>query len=215
MRAGSPHSRLCGVTRNPWNPEFGVGGSSGGSGAALACGDDDARRGSRHRRLDPHPRLVQRRRRVQAALRPRAAATAVQPRHLLPLRAAGAHRGRLRAVRERARRAGPDGHRVAAAEARAARRRSRASRACASRSASTSAAGRSTRRSGATRCDAAAALREAGAIVEEVGLDVPASSSMRAAALHYRLGFGGDDRRRGGRAPRPRHRLRRRVRRAR
>jgi amidase len=32
------HSRLHGVTRNPWNPEYGVGGSSGGSGAALASG---------------------------------------------------------------------------------------------------------------------------------------------------------------------------------
>ena len=36
--AGFTHSRLWGVTRNPWNPEYGVGGSSGGSGAALACG---------------------------------------------------------------------------------------------------------------------------------------------------------------------------------
>lgn len=36
--AGFTHSRLWGVTRNPWNPEFAVGGSSGGSGAALACG---------------------------------------------------------------------------------------------------------------------------------------------------------------------------------
>ena len=36
--AGFTHSRLWGVTRNPWNPEFGVGGSSGGSGAALASG---------------------------------------------------------------------------------------------------------------------------------------------------------------------------------
>jgi Asp-tRNA(Asn)/Glu-tRNA(Gln) amidotransferase A subunit family amidase len=32
------HSRIHGVTRNPWNPEFGVGGSSGGAGAALASG---------------------------------------------------------------------------------------------------------------------------------------------------------------------------------
>src|SRR3982750_1887557 len=32
------HSRLHGVTRNPWNPEYAVGGSSGGSGAALASG---------------------------------------------------------------------------------------------------------------------------------------------------------------------------------
>lgn len=31
-------SRLWGVTRNPWNPAIGVGGSSGGSGAALAAG---------------------------------------------------------------------------------------------------------------------------------------------------------------------------------
>lgn len=31
-------SRLWGVTRNPWNPEFTPGGSSGGAGAALAAG---------------------------------------------------------------------------------------------------------------------------------------------------------------------------------
>jgi aspartyl-tRNA(Asn)/glutamyl-tRNA(Gln) amidotransferase subunit A len=36
--AGFTQSRLWGVTRNPWNPEYAVGGSSGGSGAALACG---------------------------------------------------------------------------------------------------------------------------------------------------------------------------------
>jgi amidase len=32
------HTRLWGVTRNPWNPKFTPGGSSGGSGAALAAG---------------------------------------------------------------------------------------------------------------------------------------------------------------------------------
>lgn len=32
------HSRLWGVTRNPWNRAYDVGGSSGGSAAALACG---------------------------------------------------------------------------------------------------------------------------------------------------------------------------------
>ncbi|MGW7309122.1 amidase [Streptomyces sp. NPDC054835] len=32
------HSRLWGVTRNPWNPEFTPGGSSGGAGASLAAG---------------------------------------------------------------------------------------------------------------------------------------------------------------------------------
>ncbi|TCT03134.1 amidase/aspartyl-tRNA(Asn)/glutamyl-tRNA(Gln) amidotransferase subunit A [Tepidamorphus gemmatus] len=35
---GATHSRLHGVTRNPWNPEFSPGGSSGGSGAVLATG---------------------------------------------------------------------------------------------------------------------------------------------------------------------------------
>ncbi|MBA3415202.1 MAG: amidase [Chloroflexia bacterium] len=36
--AGFTHSLLFGVTRNPWNPAFDVGGSSGGSAAALAAG---------------------------------------------------------------------------------------------------------------------------------------------------------------------------------
>ncbi|WP_088282078.1 amidase [Kineosporia sp. A_224] len=36
--AGFTHSDLWGVTRNPWNPDFTPGGSSGGSGAALAAG---------------------------------------------------------------------------------------------------------------------------------------------------------------------------------
>ncbi len=36
--AGFCHSRLWGLTRNPWNTEFSPGGSSGGSGAALAAG---------------------------------------------------------------------------------------------------------------------------------------------------------------------------------
>ncbi len=36
--AGFTHSKLWGVTRNPWNTDFTPGGSSGGSGAALAAG---------------------------------------------------------------------------------------------------------------------------------------------------------------------------------
>jgi len=36
--AAFTHSDLWGITRNPWNPDFGPGGSSGGSGAALASG---------------------------------------------------------------------------------------------------------------------------------------------------------------------------------
>jgi aspartyl-tRNA(Asn)/glutamyl-tRNA(Gln) amidotransferase subunit A len=44
--AGFTHSRLWGVTRNPWNPEFGVGGSSGGTGASLASGTSTLATGS-------------------------------------------------------------------------------------------------------------------------------------------------------------------------
>ena len=36
--SGVTHSRIWGVTRNPWNAEWGPGGSSGGSAAALAAG---------------------------------------------------------------------------------------------------------------------------------------------------------------------------------
>ena len=36
--AGYCHSKLWGVTHNPWNPEFTPGGSSGGSAASLAAG---------------------------------------------------------------------------------------------------------------------------------------------------------------------------------
>lgn len=36
--AAFTHSKLWGITRNPWNPDYTPGGSSGGSGAALASG---------------------------------------------------------------------------------------------------------------------------------------------------------------------------------
>ena len=36
--SGITHSRIWGITRNPWNLDYGPGGSSGGSGAALAAG---------------------------------------------------------------------------------------------------------------------------------------------------------------------------------
>ena len=44
--AGFTRSRLWGTTRNPWNPRYGVGGSSGGSGAALAAGTTTLASGS-------------------------------------------------------------------------------------------------------------------------------------------------------------------------
>jgi amidase len=40
------HTRLWGVTRNPWNPKFTTGGSSGGSGASLASGTSALAMGS-------------------------------------------------------------------------------------------------------------------------------------------------------------------------
>lgn len=43
---GVCHSKLWGVTRNPWNPEFSSGGSSGGSGASLAAGTSTLATGS-------------------------------------------------------------------------------------------------------------------------------------------------------------------------
>jgi Asp-tRNA(Asn)/Glu-tRNA(Gln) amidotransferase A subunit family amidase len=44
--AGWTHSKLWGITRNPWNPVFTPGGSSGGSGAALAAGSTTLASGS-------------------------------------------------------------------------------------------------------------------------------------------------------------------------
>ena len=44
--AGYTNSRLWGVTRNPWNPEFTPGGSSGGSAASLASGTSAIATGS-------------------------------------------------------------------------------------------------------------------------------------------------------------------------
>jgi len=40
------HSKIDGVTRNPWNPEYTPGGSSGGAGAALAAGTTTLASGS-------------------------------------------------------------------------------------------------------------------------------------------------------------------------
>jgi aspartyl-tRNA(Asn)/glutamyl-tRNA(Gln) amidotransferase subunit A len=44
--AGFTHSKLWGVTRNPWNPDLSPGGSSGGSGASLAAGTTTLASGS-------------------------------------------------------------------------------------------------------------------------------------------------------------------------
>ncbi|MGI9413682.1 MAG: amidase, partial [Hyphomicrobiales bacterium] len=44
--AGYTNSRMWGVTRNPWNPEFTPGGSSGGSAASLSAGTSTLATGS-------------------------------------------------------------------------------------------------------------------------------------------------------------------------
>ncbi|WP_371225103.1 amidase [Roseovarius sp. 2305UL8-3] len=44
--AGVTHSKLWGVTRNPWNPEYTTGGSSGGAGGSLAAGTTTLANGS-------------------------------------------------------------------------------------------------------------------------------------------------------------------------
>jgi len=44
--AGVTHSKLWGVTRNPWNPDFTPGGSSGGAAAQLAAGTTTLANGS-------------------------------------------------------------------------------------------------------------------------------------------------------------------------
>jgi len=67
-------------------------------GRVAGSGLDDAGERLGYRRLDPDAGGSVRRRRLQAALWPRAVRPALQPRHLLPLRAAGAHGRRLRAV---------------------------------------------------------------------------------------------------------------------
>ena len=58
------------------------------------------------------------------------------------------------------------------------------------------------------------ALRAAGAVVDEVDLDVPHDLVMRCAAIHFRLGFGAWIGPGGRRAPATSHRVRGRVRRA-
>ena len=44
--SGTTHSKLFGVSRNPWNPDCGCGGSTGGGGASLAAGTTTLASGS-------------------------------------------------------------------------------------------------------------------------------------------------------------------------
>ena len=114
---GYTHSKLWGVTRNPWNPTVAVGRLERRRRCVARERHVAARQRLRHRRVDPHPGVDQRGRRVQAAARPGSDRPAVQPRPLLPRRPARSHGRRLRPVRERGGRPSPSRCDVAAAEA--------------------------------------------------------------------------------------------------
>ncbi len=73
-----------------------------------------ARHRERHRWVDPHPGVVQRRRRLQATVRSGAGVAAVQPRPVLPRRPARPQRCRHGPARERDRRLASPRRRVAA-----------------------------------------------------------------------------------------------------
>ena len=114
--ASARSTTALGTVRNPRDPERVAGGSSGGSGAALAAGLAPLALGHRHGRLDPRPE------RVLRGLRAQADVGAGQPRgrlaaraHARPRRADGALAARPRAAARRAR--------ARAAARRAARRR--------------------------------------------------------------------------------------------
>ena len=94
------HNRIYGAVRNPWNVDHITGGSSSGSGSAVARAADLCGARLRHRRLDPDARAFLRRHRLQDR---RSAASAAPARCRCRSvarygRAAGADRGGLRAA---------------------------------------------------------------------------------------------------------------------
>ena len=70
------HNPHYGAVRNPWNVDYITGGSSSGSGSAVARAADLCGAGLRYRRLDPDARAFLRRHRLQDHGRPASAAPA-------------------------------------------------------------------------------------------------------------------------------------------
>ena len=188
--AGFTHSRLWGVTRNPWNPEY----------ASAAPPAARLRRSRPARPRWPAARTSA----ARSASRRRSTASsgssrpygrvpvdpAVQSRHLLPLRAAGADRGRLRAVRERARRPRPVRHRLAAPEAACSRTHFdgvEGLRVALSLDLGDWPVDPEVR---ANTLAVGDALRAAGATVDEVDLEVPSRTCSSRPRSTSRLGFG-------------------------
>ena len=184
------HSRLHGVTRNPWNPEFGVGGSSGGAGAALASGTTTLASGSD---IGGSIRAPASFNGVVGFKPPYGRVPQAPPFNLDTY----CHCGPLaRTVADTALYenvlAGPDPTDIVSLRPKYELPETFAGIAGLRLAVSVDLDGswpidEEIRRN---TLDTAAALREAGAIVDEVAVDVPNELVMRAAALHYRLGFG-------------------------
>ena len=187
--AGFTHSRLWGVTRNPWNPEFAVGGSSGGSGAALAAGTATLASGSD---IGGSIRIPASFNGVVGFKPPYGRVPAGRRRSTTTSTATSA-RWRARSPTARCSRtwsAAPTRATTCrCATRRAARALRRRSRACASRVSVDLGDWPVDPEVAANTLQTAAALRRPGAIVDEVDLASPARSCMRAVAIHFNLIF--------------------------
>ena len=188
--AGYTHSKLWGITRNPWNPEVAVGGSSGGSGASLASGTSTLASGSDiggsiripasingvvgykapHGRVPTYPPFNLDRYCHDGAMARTIADTALFHNVL-----AGPHPLDMTSL---------------AAEARDSRRSWRASRACASPCRSISARGRSTRRSPRTRARLRRRSRRRGRSSTRSRSRGRSTGLMSAARRHFAAIFG-------------------------
>ena len=139
-----------GPTRNPHDLTRIAGGSSGGSGAAVAAGPGAADAGLRHQRLDPRAGVAVRRVRPQADLRPAAAHRQLplrrQPRPPRPVRAQRRATWRSPTTRCRAPTPRDPGCAAARVRAGAAAARRKACRACASACSAATSATRATPR---------------------------------------------------------------------
>jgi len=101
---GISGGKLFPPTKNPWNPAFNSGGSSGGAGASLA---DDLGERIGLLRVNPHPGFGLRCRGIESATRTQSGVGILQFRLVRSRRPDGAHGRRLRPVSERAKRSTP------------------------------------------------------------------------------------------------------------
>jgi amidase len=189
--AAFTQSRIWGITRNPWNPDYAVGGSSGGSAAALASGTATLATGSdiagsiripasfcgvvgfkppygRVPQLPPYN--------LDTYCHCGPLARTVADCVLFENAMAGPHPDDVVSLRPRLelpdQLGGVEGMRIAI-----------------STDLGDWPVDQEVRRN---TLDMAAALREQGAVVDEVDLHIPQAEIMRAVAIHFHLGFGAD-----------------------